>query len=106
MMSSPYKRFEYEELTVRDLLAIDRTIVANERTLLSYVRTSLTMMGAGAAILHFFDQRLLVVGGWVLLGLSVPTLVLGTWHYTRRRLALVPLVRRGLPRSPEPPADN
>lgn len=94
---SPYRRFDGAALTLRDLLAVDRTMAANERTLLAYLRTGLGLLAAGAAILHFFDEPLHLAAGWTLLGLSAPVLGLGVWHYTRRRLALLPLVRGGLP---------
>lgn len=40
-----------EELILRDKLAIDRTTLANERTLLSYFRSFVVILSSGAAIL-------------------------------------------------------
>jgi putative membrane protein len=37
-MSPPYDRFKNNELILRDELAVDRTLLANERTLLAYLR--------------------------------------------------------------------
>lgn len=93
MKRNTYARFEKEDLTLRDLLAVDRTIVANERTLLGYVRTTLAMLGSGAALLHFFDESAAQIAGWGFLLVSGPTLVIGVWHYVSRRRALGPLVR-------------
>lgn len=42
----------HEELTLRDHLAIARTKLANERTLFSYIRTSLYLLTAGIGILE------------------------------------------------------
>lgn len=42
-------------------LSAERTHLANERTLLSYVRTSLATFVAGAAFIHFSDGRLLAL---------------------------------------------
>lgn len=92
MKRQTYARFEKNELTLRDALAIDRTIAANERTLLGYIRTTLAMLGAGAALLHFFDDRAPQLAGWGLVGVSVPVLGIGIWHYIQRRNALGPLI--------------
>src|SRR4030095_4329956 len=43
-MENPYVRFRGHTLSLNDYLAIDRTVLANERTLLSYTRTALTML--------------------------------------------------------------
>lgn len=94
MPHSPYARFASEELTLRDLLAVDRTVVANERTLLGYVRTTLALLAAGASLLHFFEDAWWSMSGWALVGIAVPIGVVGIWHYLRRRGALVPLIRR------------
>ncbi len=93
MKRTTYARFEKDELTLRDVLAIDRTIVANERTLLGYVRTTLAMLGAGAALLHFFDDQTPQMAGWGFIGVSIPILSIGVWHYLQRRNSLAPLVR-------------
>ena len=93
MKRKTYARFEQDELTLRDVLAIDRTIVANERTLLGYLRTTLAMLGAGAALLHFFDDQAPQLVGWVLLAVSAPLFGVGLWHYIQRRNSLRPLIR-------------
>jgi putative membrane protein len=41
-----------EEMTLRDHLAVSRSVLANERTLQSYVRTSLAMFVAGLSFLR------------------------------------------------------
>lgn len=43
------------DFTVRDFLALDRTKLANERTLLAYIRTFVGMVASGAALLKIFD---------------------------------------------------
>ena len=40
MNNAPYTQFKKEELILRDYLAADRTALANERTLMAYIRTS------------------------------------------------------------------
>ncbi len=56
MASFPYGRFPSEELTLRDYLALGRTVPANERTFLSYVRTALAFAGEGVALIHFVES--------------------------------------------------
>ena len=92
--SSPYARFADDDLTLRDLLAVDRTVVANERTMLGFIRTSLALMLTGASLVKFSDSQILNISGWVVGGLAVPLLVAGFWHYHRRRAGLKPLLSR------------
>lgn len=44
-----------QEIILRDYLAIERTRLANERTLLSYIRSSLYLMLGGIAFLQLKD---------------------------------------------------
>jgi putative membrane protein len=46
-----------EDASTRDRLALQRTEMANERTLLSYVRTALALVAAGASAIHFLEGR-------------------------------------------------
>lgn len=93
MKRTTYARFEHDELSLRDLLAVDRTIVAIERTLLGYIRTTLAVVGAGAALVHFFPKEPIQVAGWGLVASGLPILGLGIWHYVQRRRSLAPLIR-------------
>jgi putative membrane protein len=90
---SPYARFDTSDLTLRDALAVDRTVVANERTLLGYIRTTLALLAAGGSLLHFLSGPWAAAGGIALLVLSVPMFVLGVNHYLVRRRHLAPLIR-------------
>jgi putative membrane protein len=73
---------------LRDALALDRTRLANERTFLSYIRTSLAFFAAGAALLHFFPLTSTQVMGWMLLALGAVTILVGGWRFidVRRRI--------------------
>ena len=52
----------------RDRLALVRTDLANERTLLAYGRTGLMVTGTGATLIKFFaDSTVPPVIGWVLI---------------------------------------
>jgi putative membrane protein len=56
MTEQPYARFQQDELILRDELAIDRTLLANENTLLAYLRSALTLLIAGVTFIHLFPQ--------------------------------------------------
>ena len=85
---NPYENFQPGDLIVRDHLALDRTKLANERTLLAYLRSGISLMLAGATLYHFAQSPWLewVGAGCVPLGLL--TLVFGSWRFfsTARRL--------------------
>lgn len=49
-MQEPIEKFKKEELILRDYLAIERTKLANVRTLFAYVRTALYLLTAGIGI--------------------------------------------------------
>jgi putative membrane protein len=53
MAKNPYERFEQSDLILRDELAIDRTLLSNERTLLAYLRSAAALLIAGVSIIHF-----------------------------------------------------
>lgn len=66
-----------EKIILRDHLAIERTRLANERTLFAYIRTSLYLLTAGISIFEIksiFHLRWL---GWVCLVFSVVIFALG-----------------------------
>ena len=48
-----YDRFKKRELILRDELAIDRTLLANKSTLLSFMQLSISLTIAGISIIHF-----------------------------------------------------
>lgn len=75
-------RFEnQEQIILRDYLALERTRLANERTLLSYLRTSLYMLLGGIAFLQMTDFEEIRWLGFVSLGISIVSLVVGITRY-------------------------
>jgi putative membrane protein len=77
-----YEPMNADDLILRDRLALDRTHLANERTLLAYVRTSFMLVIAGAtAIKAFSDDRLVVASGWALLACGVAMGLFGAWRF-------------------------
>ena len=49
-----------------DKMAGIRTQLANERTFMACLRTTLAMGGAGLALIHVFEHILVFISGWVL----------------------------------------
>lgn len=74
-----------EKLSLTDRLAIDRTVLANERTLLSYVRTALALLVVGATPFHISTAAWLHVVGGAVVALGGATLVIGGVRYGRMR---------------------
>jgi putative membrane protein len=75
-----------DELILRDHLALDRTCLANERTLLSYIRTAFMLIVAGATALKLFvETPAVVVIAWVFIGLGVFVALFGTWRFIAMR---------------------
>ncbi|MDA0576867.1 MAG: DUF202 domain-containing protein [Verrucomicrobia bacterium] len=83
MTQNPYERFEKSELILRDELAIDRTLLANERTVLSYLRGSLTLIIAGVTFVHFVDHGTLYCVGLALMPIGLISGLWGTLRYRR-----------------------
>ncbi|MBN1226171.1 MAG: DUF202 domain-containing protein [Deltaproteobacteria bacterium] len=80
-MRNPYDQFLTTHLILRDQLAIDRTVLANERTFMSYCRTSLALIFSGAGAIRFFDLFYADVAGWVLIALGLIVAVIGSLRF-------------------------
>ena len=83
MNEVPYSKFSEDDFTLRDYLAIDRTILANERTYLAYIRTALTTLIVGVSFVKFFDVVILVVIGWIFIPISIITFIIGTIRFKK-----------------------
>lgn len=77
------------DTALRDALAVDRTELANERTLLSYLRTGMSSAAAGVAVANLYEERgaLVVAACLVLLGVLAVVVGIGRFLRVRRRLA-------------------
>lgn len=72
------KPFETKEkIILRDYLALERTTLANERTLFSYIRTSLYLVIGGIGLLKLKDFSSLRWLGEVALVISVLLIIYG-----------------------------
>ncbi len=84
MTDHTYQRFtegKKDELTLRDYLAVDRTIMANETSFMSYIRTSLTVVVAGVSIIHFFNGTVMTIVGWVFIAFAALLFIHGATRY-------------------------
>ena len=69
----------------RSALAWERTRLANERTFLSYIRTSLYLLVGGVALVTVNDFENADIPGYVAIALSGILLFTGIYRYVRMR---------------------
>lgn len=76
------------DMIVRDYLARQRTSLANERTLLSYIRTSLYFLVSGTALMKVEDLANVKEFGYLSFLISVLLIIFGIYNFLkiRRRL--------------------
>lgn len=82
---SAFDEYALRRLILRDYLAIERTRLANERTILSYFRTALALAAGSVTLLHFFDTDAARITGWALLPVALVLLAFGLGRYVRVR---------------------
>lgn len=75
-------------LPLTDRLAISRTDLANERTLLAYVRTALALGAGGVGLVQFFISPTVITLGWALIVGGTLVLIVGVVRFRRARHAL------------------
>lgn len=77
-----------EDIILRDYLALERTKLANERTLLSYIRSSLYLLIGGIALIQLEGFESIHFLGYVSLVLTVLFLIIGIQRFYKlnRRL--------------------
>jgi putative membrane protein len=68
----------------KDYWAADRTHMANQRTLLSYIRTAFMLLGSGVTLIKFLDSgEFLYLIGWLLIPGSFVMLAIGIFLYKK-----------------------
>lgn len=75
-------------MILRDFLAVDRTDLANEGTLLAYMRTFIGLLVSGVGFIEFVDDKFLVVIGYCLSVISPFVLLLGLYRFLRIRIRI------------------
>lgn len=86
-----------DELILRDHLALVRTRLANERTLLSYIRSALYLLIGGIALLQLEGYGDLRWAGKFSLVLCVVFVVIGLYRYHTLRRQLDLFYKSGIP---------
>ena len=64
-----------------DVLAIARSMMSNDRTLLSYSRTALGLFGGGIGFLNFLDFPFVMIAGYGLIVSAGVVLAIGLRQY-------------------------
>jgi putative membrane protein len=83
-LSKKTKSFENnEEIILRDFLALQRTKLANERTLFAYIRTSLYLILAGMTLIQLRELGSIQWIGILSIILSILFLVTGILRYIK-----------------------
>ena len=102
MRYNPYSRFRGQNLTLNDHLAIDRTVMANERTLLAYGRSALALVVVGGTCIKFFAAPWIQVLGAALMAAGVLLAAWGWHRYSRAKQLLAAALERetGTPSHP------
>lgn len=73
---------EVGEQPVRDRLALVRTHLANERTLLAYARTAIMLVATGTTLLTLYREVLFAAAaGWTLIAAGIGVAVVGVTRF-------------------------
>lgn len=74
-----------KELVLREYLAIERTKLVNESTLLAYIRTGLYFIVAGSTLGEFLKTKFWDLTGIPLIVVGIAFMLIGTVRYYRLR---------------------
>ncbi len=83
MDEKPHSEFHDEQLVLRDHLALDRMELANERTLLAYVRIALVILVVGASLLKFLPTEAYEAIGAALIPVGLGVLLFGVARFRK-----------------------
>jgi putative membrane protein len=85
----PYEIKDNGEISFSDYLAVERTRLANERTLLSYIRSSLYLFISAIALFQLEGLDQIKWLAWPCIVFSLLSLAAGTirYHHLKKRLA-------------------
>lgn len=78
---NPFKSRMIDEKLIREHLALERTKLANERTLLSYIRSSLYLFIGGLAILQVKEYSHVQWLGYLSLFICIVFISIGIYRY-------------------------
>jgi len=78
-----------KDLILREKLALQRTVLANQTTLLSFLRTSLYFLVAGLSLRSLLKLENSLALETVLFLVSVGTLVFGIWNFYKHKALIL-----------------
>ncbi|WP_276496912.1 DUF202 domain-containing protein [Pontibacter litorisediminis] len=91
---------EQQNLEISDSLAMDRTKLANERTLLAYMRTAMGMVLAGLTFIKLFGDDLLYWGvGIASVPMGLAIALFGYSRFKRKKQQVAARARAYVPTS-------
>lgn len=88
ILKSKHQFENTEKIILRDFLALERTRLANERTLFSYIRTSLYLFLGGIAFFQITGFERIEWLGYVSLAFSVIILIIGVFRFNHLKFKL------------------
>jgi putative membrane protein len=94
MAEDPHFQLTEEDFILHNHLDAARTVLANERTFLAYVRTALTLFVVGASLIKFCDSVGTDVVGGTFIPLGLLTLLLGLLKYRKMNRLIREVVRK------------
>jgi putative membrane protein len=100
MAEDPHFQLTEEDFILHNHLDAARTILANERTFLAYVRTALTLFVVGASLIKFCDGVGIDVVGGMFIPLGILTLLLGLLKYRKMNRLIRGVVGKRISASP------
>ncbi|MCG9972247.1 DUF202 domain-containing protein [Christiangramia crocea] len=94
-LHNPFKTRLIDEKLIREHLALERTKLANERTLLSYIRASIYLLISGLALLQIKEYQgiSLMWVGYLALFICLLFLLVGVSRYIALERKLMKLLR-------------
>lgn len=87
-------------MILRDHLALERTILANETTLLAYIRTSVGLLAAGGSIIQFLSGNFSIFVGIICLATGFIVLIVGVNSYFQMKTSLEQIVEENKQHEP------
>lgn len=79
---------QIKEMTRKNTPDLLRTFLANERTFLSFIRTSLTLFIVAFTLIKFLDNQLFEFIGWLFVGIGIATFFVGLVRYIRMKILI------------------
>lgn len=74
-----------DELILRDKLALDRTVLANQRTLLSYIKTGIFFVSTAVGIFYLEKKQAFGIIEWTLCLVGLLATIIGLVVYLKMR---------------------